>query len=201
MSNHSTSTWLDLDLSDRRVQILKAAEELFAEHSYRSTEVADIAALAGMSKATIYRYFTSKDEILIQIVDENFKYIRDLVVMRLLTGTEPPLERFKCAALDVANHLEQNKSFVLVLIKDAGECMEEIQKMHHNIMNANTKIADPLFASLKKDGSLPDMEAAELLKIVSDICIGATYSWALSNTGTLASNVEFYFKLIFRQTQ
>lgn len=199
MKEHDDSKWLDNDLSDRLVQILKAAEELFAEKSFRHTEVADIANLAGMSKATIYKYFNSKDEILLRIVDENFKYIRDMVLLRLLTGTESPLQRLKGAALDVAAHFDKHKSFVQVLIKDAGECMPEIQRMHHSVMNANSKVAEALFASLKKEGEIPDMPASDLLRIVSDICIGAMYTWIISDSGTLVDSVEFYFRFIFRE--
>lgn len=191
-------TWLDNDLNDRLYQILKAAQVLFAEKSFRYTEVADIAQSAGMSKATIYKYFTSKDQILLRIVEENFKYIRDMVVLKLLTGTEPPLQRLKIAALAVAAHLDNNRSFVHVLIKDAGECMPEIQRMHHSIMHANSKIAEALFASLKKDEEIPDLAGGDLLRIVSDICIGALYSWVLSDSGTLVSSVEFYFKFLFK---
>lgn len=199
MKEHDDTKWLDNDLSDRLVQILKAAEELFAEKSFRHTEVADIANLAGMSKATIYKYFNSKDEILLRIVDENFKYIRDMVLLRLLTGTESPLQRLKGAALDVAAHFDEHKSFVQVLIKDAGECMPEIQRMHHSVMNANSKVAEALFASLKKEGEIPDMPASDLLRIVSDICIGAMYTWIISDSGTLVDSVEFYFRFIFKE--
>lgn len=189
--------WLDNDLNDRLIQILKAAEELFAEKSFRYTEVADIAHSAGMSKATIYKYFASKDKILLKIVEENFKYIRDIVLLSLLTGTEPPLQRLQNAALKVAAHLDSHKSFVHVLIKDAGECMPEIQRMHHTIMNANSKVADALFTSLRQDGEIPDIPASDLLRIVSDICIGALYSWVLSDSGTLVDSVKFYFRFLF----
>lgn len=194
------STWLDNDLNDRLYQVLKAAQTLFAEKSFRYTEVADIAQSAGMSKATIYKYFSSKEQILLRIVEENFKYIRDLVVLKLLTSSEPPVQRLKTAALEVAAHLDNNRSFVHVLIKDAGECMPEIQRMHHSIMNANSKIAEGLFDSLKVDENIPDLAASDLLRIVSDICIGAMYSWVLSDSGTLVSSVEFYFKLLFKNT-
>lgn len=197
-NNDDSKWWLDKDPNDRCMQILKAAQELFAEKSFRYTEVSDIANNAGVSKATIYKYFSSKEEILLRLVDENFKFIRDVVLLKLLMGTGSPLERLKSAALEVAKHLDNNKSFVHVLIKDAGECMGEIQRMHHAIMNANSKVAEALFTSLKQDKEIPDVESGDLLKIVSDICIGATYSWALSDSGSLVSRVEFYFNYIFK---
>lgn len=197
MSAIEEDKWLDHSTADRKVQILKSAQDLFAESSFRDTEVSDIANVAGMSKATIYKYFRSKDEILLSVVEENFKYIRDLVILRLITGSEPPLERFKAAAIDVARHLEQNRSFVLVLIQEAGQCMAEIQKIHHAVMTSNSKISESLFSSLKKEGEIPDIDSSNLIKVISDICIGSMYSWALTENSSLVQRVEFYFQFLF----
>lgn len=194
---NKNKTWLGKPLTDRKIQILSAAQSLFAASSFRNTEVADIANAASVSKATIYKHFSSKDEILLSVVEENFQYVRDIVILRLLTGSESPLERLKNAAIDAARHLEENRSFVHVLIKDAGECMAEIQKIYHAIMQSKSIVAEGLFASLNKAGDIPNIASEDLLKIVSDICIGATYSWVLSDQGSLVERVEFYFKFIF----
>jgi len=47
-----------------RARILEAAERLFADKGYSETSVGDIAKSAGVNKALIYYYFTSKDELL-----------------------------------------------------------------------------------------------------------------------------------------
>ena len=198
MKKKSDETWLGKPLSDRKIHILYAAQNLFAASSFRNTEVADIAQAAGVSKATIYKLFTNKNEILLKVVEINFSHVRDIVILRLLTGTESPLERLKSAALDVAKHFEENRSFVHVLVCEAGECMAEIRKIHDSIMHANTTIAEGLFSNLSQDGDIPEIPSSDLLKIVSDICIGATYSWVLSDEGSLVDRVEFYFKFIFQ---
>lgn len=46
-----------------KTAILDAAETLFGERGYRDTTVADIAALAGMSPANLYRHFENKEDI------------------------------------------------------------------------------------------------------------------------------------------
>lgn len=194
---NKNNTWLGNPLTDRKIQILSAAQRLFAESSFRNTEVADIANAASVSKATIYKHFSSKDEILIKVVEENFQYVRDIVILRLLTGSGSPLERLKSAAIAAAKHLEENRSFVRVLIKDAGECMTEIQKIYQGIMQSKSTVAEGLFSSLSEEGDIPNFPSSDLLKIVSDICIGATYSWVLSDKGSLVQSVEFYFKFIF----
>ena len=46
-----------------RAAILRAAEELFAEHGYERTTVRDIAARASIDPAMVMRYFGSKDAL------------------------------------------------------------------------------------------------------------------------------------------
>ena len=64
------------------------------------------------------------------------------------------------------------------------------------IINENSKVADALFNKMKEEGSLPDINSKDLLRIVSDICIGALYSWVLTEEDTLVSRVEFYFDFL-----
>jgi len=53
---------------DKKSQILQAAAVLFAQFSLRKVTVDEIAARASVSKATIYKYFDSKEEIFDQVV-------------------------------------------------------------------------------------------------------------------------------------
>ncbi len=49
-------------------RLLTAAEELFGQHSYHRTTVADICARAGMATGSFYSYFGSKAEIFAAVV-------------------------------------------------------------------------------------------------------------------------------------
>ena len=51
----------------RRPEILAAARELFAELGYEKTAVGEIARRAGVSEATVYKYFQSKPELVRQV--------------------------------------------------------------------------------------------------------------------------------------
>ncbi len=55
-----------VDKEKKKEQILVAAMKVFARLGARGTKVADIAAEAGVGKGTIYEYFRSRDEILVQ---------------------------------------------------------------------------------------------------------------------------------------
>jgi AcrR family transcriptional regulator len=59
-----------LDQRDRRRRVIDAAFELGAERGYDAVQMRDVSAIANVSLATIYRYFSSKDHLLAAAMTE-----------------------------------------------------------------------------------------------------------------------------------
>lgn len=55
---------------DRRAHYAEVALGLFAEHGYHGVTMDQVVAEAGGSKATLYRYFASKEELFEALIDE-----------------------------------------------------------------------------------------------------------------------------------
>lgn len=55
--------------AERREQILDAAIVVFAERGYRVATTADIAAVAEISQPAIFKYFKSRDELFLAVID------------------------------------------------------------------------------------------------------------------------------------
>jgi len=62
---------------DTRRKILDAAGELMIERGIKETSLKDIAKKAGISTGTLYYYFSTKDEIIYEIADNNLRHITD----------------------------------------------------------------------------------------------------------------------------
>lgn len=60
----------DQHRADRRSELLKSALHCFSEQGYEATTVDDIVRGAGVSKGMIYTYFTSKEEIFLELVKD-----------------------------------------------------------------------------------------------------------------------------------
>lgn len=56
------------DPSDARRRLLDAAEACFARYGVAKTTVEDVAATAKVSRATVYRYFSDRDELLLGVL-------------------------------------------------------------------------------------------------------------------------------------
>jgi AcrR family transcriptional regulator len=54
--------------SDRRGQLVAAAERLFAEHGYLAVRLEDIGAATGVSGPAIYRHFPNKEALLVELL-------------------------------------------------------------------------------------------------------------------------------------
>ena len=61
----------DDDKDRRRREFLDAAHRLFRERR-DLPPVAEIATLAGLAKGTVYRYFRSKEEIFVALLEDDF---------------------------------------------------------------------------------------------------------------------------------
>jgi AcrR family transcriptional regulator len=57
-------------LDARRQQIVDAARSRFATHGFARTSMTDIVAESGLSIGAIYRYFKSKDEIVVAVCEQ-----------------------------------------------------------------------------------------------------------------------------------
>ncbi|PMD69844.1 TetR/AcrR family transcriptional regulator [Companilactobacillus nuruki] len=70
------SDWLATsDMPNGKKKVLKASLQLFSKQGYDGTSTAEIAKLSGMSQATIFKYFKSKDDLLLFILEPMIDHI------------------------------------------------------------------------------------------------------------------------------
>lgn len=82
-------------------QILNAAIKLFCELGFEAARLEDIADRAGVSKATIYLYFESKEDLFFALIRENIVPMVDQTIAQAETFEGPVSEflRFKARGL------------------------------------------------------------------------------------------------------
>ena len=194
-STESARYWLGREVTDRRTRILCAAQEVFAQQGFRSAEVRAVAERAGVGKATIYKYFASKDALLLVIVEESLNYVRDLALTSLI-GSGDPLTRLEHAARAMAHFLEENREFSRVLIQEAGEFMGEIQRKHLALVEQNLPFAEAFFATLRDQGYFQALSTRESIHLMVNVMIGATYTWALTGEGNLEEQAIRYLRVL-----
>ena len=71
------------ELEARRDEILSAAECLFSKHGFFKTSMAEIAGAAQFAMGTLYRFFKSKEDIYISLVEAKVEELMSLLEERV----------------------------------------------------------------------------------------------------------------------
>lgn len=110
MSRAATKPPMRLAREERVVHILSTARDVFCEKGYEQTAVSEIAARMGVVEGTIYKYFPTKRELLLKVLENWYEemfgdYARDL------SGASGTRERLR---LLVWRHLRSIRDYPLL---------------------------------------------------------------------------------------
>lgn len=72
-------------MNDRKQRVINIAHQLFIEKGFQATSIQDILDYSGISKGTFYNYFSSKNELLIELIKSIYKQL-DIERNELLIG-------------------------------------------------------------------------------------------------------------------
>jgi len=91
--------------SNTREKILKAAQTLFAQKGFYKTTTLEIAATAGVAEGSLFKHFTTKENLLFALVDEiNTEKITALLQLATNCEAKPALREFLKKHLDLINN-------------------------------------------------------------------------------------------------
>lgn len=67
-------------MTDKKAKILSCGRELFKARGFKDTNVADILKMAGLGTGTFYNYYSSKDQLFMEIfLEENIKLKKSII--------------------------------------------------------------------------------------------------------------------------
>ena len=118
----------DLSRYDQKLEhILRTSARIFAEKSYHSTSMRDIARATGVSLAGLYHYCKSKEELLFLIQDHCFAMVRERLEERI-KDVDDPIEKLH---IFIDNHLSffaANMAEMKVLSHEAESLEGELHR-------------------------------------------------------------------------
>ena len=76
----------DEQSADTRTRIFLAADELFCQHGYEGVSVRDVAQRADVNKASVFYYFSSKEELFEEVLQKYFSASREAMQDALESG-------------------------------------------------------------------------------------------------------------------
>ena len=151
-------------------RLLRAAEQTFSELGYHDTSVAEICRRAGVAHGTFYRYFTSKEEIFIQLIEQFGEKLCSRIELAM-SPTNSPTEQLLLSYRGILDFIGQYTALYNVLHEAEFLQMEVHRRFHSDI-------ADLLQGTLKmgiETGEFkpvdPDVVVCSLLGIVEFIAL------------------------------
>jgi len=102
---------------DKRKQILNAAATAFSQNGYLKTRIQDIGALAKVADATIYKYFSSKEDILFSLPVENTKALLS-IQKEHLNGLKDTNLKLEILIKDYLHFLDSYKDYASITLFD-----------------------------------------------------------------------------------
>ena len=107
-----------MEFNEKQVQIIEAAEKLFAEKGFAGTSVRDIAEAAGVNLAMISYYFGSKEKLMEAMFLHRGHYMRIKLESILQNSAMTPLEKVEKLIDEYIQRIFQKQSFHKVMARE-----------------------------------------------------------------------------------
>ena len=117
----------EVEQDQRRRAIVDASLSLFLKQGFPETSMREIADAAGMGKSSLYDYFTTKDDILLFVIEDMTVTIVERA--RAIAGRGlPPDERIRQVMHMQRGYLQANDSLFWLLVNEAQRLGPESQR-------------------------------------------------------------------------
>jgi AcrR family transcriptional regulator len=109
-----------------REGILEAAAKIFSEKGYNATSMQDIADAVHLQKASLYHHFSSKQEILVDLLDHALDLINNHLEQVLAQPLSPD-EKMRQAMLSYFQTIAENQNLAAVLLMEMKSLDPELK--------------------------------------------------------------------------
>jgi len=125
----------------RKEKIIEAAVELFKEKGYTATSVQDIADKLGYTKAALYYYIQSKEEVLWEIFDKTMT-TAERRIQELMNQDMPVIERLEKIIYNQIMNVRDEAPYMVIFFNERAHLPEgKLEEINARSRNYEEKIA------------------------------------------------------------
>ncbi len=153
----------------RKMEILKAAAKVFARKGFQEGTIPDVAKESGVSEASIYEYYTSKENLLFSIPLEAIQRMGEQIDfhLRLIKGSENQLRAIFYLQL---NFYIENRDFAAVTMLILKQNRRFLNTDAHKVIRNHLKNVDRVIREGMGSGEFRDDIDPYLLR---SYCVGS----------------------------
>lgn len=105
---------------ERRAHILAAARRCFVRDGFHQTSMQDLVREAGMSSGAVYRYFDSKDAMIVAIAEENLDHVVAIIRTSVQRGVGAGAAVAAAMEYVAARHADDGFGAIVLLVWAEG---------------------------------------------------------------------------------
>jgi AcrR family transcriptional regulator len=183
---------------EREDEILTAATRVFADRGYQVADMQAIAALAGVGKGTLYRYFPSKESLFISALQRQLDGLKT-VAERARDTQADPLEKLRAVMLAYLEYFAANPEFVELLVQERAEFRNQTASLYFVRAQESRPYWLAMFREIKAAYPVRDLDEEDMM----DVCAELVHSAAVSNNSPFSKKppgrqLEIIFEIYTR---
>lgn len=178
------------EFSDKQLLIMEAAEQLFAEKSYDSTSVRDIAKAASINVAMISYYFGSKEDLMKSLFGYRMQFMKNRLNELIEDKTISPLEKMEIIVNSWIDKIFAQQSFHKIMVHAQLNPHNSTIK---NLMNTYKEEQIQQLEKIIKDGQKKQL-------FIKNIDIPFMISLNIGCISQFILNIDFYNKIYSTKT-
>jgi len=160
-----------------RARILDSAAQVLSAKGYAGLRLTDVAASAELQAPAIYYYYSSRDELIEEVMWAGIANMREHVIAALdaLPDGTPPLDRLLAAAEAHLRHELEISDYTTAAIRNAGQVPLAIRKRQIREEGRYGEVWRGLLNDLSREGCL----RREFDPYVAQMLILGALNWAV----------------------
>ncbi len=144
----------------RRIQILRAAKTVFAEHGFQAATMSAVARAAGLSYGAVYWYFGSKDALFHALIDLEDGELRAAIAAAVASVPPDDPERLLTSAVEATfRFFEADRDAVQLIFRDCYSLGGKFEDHLFRIRESYVDDIEAFLAATRARGALVDAPA------------------------------------------
>lgn len=142
-------------MASKREQIVDAALGLFYQHGFHATGVDRVIAQAGVSKKTLYKYFRTKDELILATLRKRDELFRNKLMRETERLADSPRERL-LALFDAMGNWFREEDFSGCMFINAAAEFSELENPSHQLAAHHKELVRDYIQGIALDAGADD---------------------------------------------
>lgn len=161
----------DTDMTEKQINILSAAIELFSEKGYEATTTSEIAKKAQVAEGTIFRYYKTKKELLFAIPNALSKISLFEVFLEdfneILNDNGDSFDIFlRKIIMNRRKFVSETAPILKVIIQELPFHPELRSKILNTVLFPSAKKGFSIIEKYKANGQIVDMPSHTIIKLI-----------------------------------